>query len=263
MYNNSRAFRNRMKVTENDDKEKHYHYKSKQIKRKLKKAKAEKKRKYTGRILSLLMAGIVLIGGYNIYKANEPKPETTMTLKQALKSGKNLEDLGIDESIIRRINEIQDKLDNKKLSNSELIALSTKIYLLQYDVLTTKLSNVLNLDENKIKIDIKEVEPCEKVQLIRAGDETYTNAKFFKSGNTISKGVEEYIYDILETKDFMVNIQQENLNREDIYSYCQSSIECIDKFAATKMYVDNEGNILMENEIKKDSNSKEYYNEER
>ena len=78
--------------------------------------------------------------------------KNTITLEQALDNGKTLDDLGIDEDIQYRIENIEEKLADENLKNEEIIELSSKIESLQMDVIKSKLSEVLNVSPSDIKL---------------------------------------------------------------------------------------------------------------
>ncbi len=98
-----------------------------------------------------ILSGAIVFGGVKTLKEhNDGKP---ITLEQALDiGGKTLDELGIDEDIKNRIESIEEELTNGNLKNKEIIELSSRIRLLQMDVIKSKLSALLNVSPNDIKL---------------------------------------------------------------------------------------------------------------
>ena len=198
---------------------------------------------------------------YDIYSTNQ-KENTPITLTQALENGDSLKDLKIDSSIKNELEEIKADLANKDISNSDLMALSTKINELQFDTIKTKLSKTLGAEESDITLSTgvesaSEGTTRETVEV--EGGKTYTNKELFKNENTIPSEISDYIKEIGDMQTLMGKLQEGDFNRNDILKEYKEAVKSIDQMAATKMTVDKKGNISVEQTKQKDlkENNKE------
>ena len=212
----------------------------------------------------IALVGLIAIGGYkayDIYSTNQ-KENTPITLTQALENGDSLKDLKIDNSIKNELEEIKADLANKDISNSDLMALSTKINELQFDTIKTKLSKTLGAEESDITLSTgvesaSEGTTRETVEV--EGGKTYTNKELFKNENTIPSEISDYIKEIGDMQTLMGKLQEGDFNRNDILKEYKEAVKSIDQMAATKMTVDKKGNIYVEQTKQKDlkENNKE------
>lgn len=212
----------------------------------------------------IALVGLIAFGGYkayDIYSTNQ-KENTPITLTQALENGESLKDLKIDSSIKNELEEIKADLANKDISNSDLMALSTKINELQFDTIKTKLSKTLGAEESDITLSTgvesaSEGTTRETVEV--EGGKTYTNKELFKNENTIPSEISDYIKEIGDMQTLMGKLQEGDFNRNDILKEYKEAVKSIDQMAATKMTVDKKGNIYVEQIKQKDlkENNKE------
>ena len=212
----------------------------------------------------IALVGLIAFGGYkayDIYSTNQ-KENTPITLTQALENGDSLKDLKIDSSIKNELEEIKADLANKDISNSDLMALSTKINELQFDTIKTKLSKTLGAEESDITLSTgvesaSEGTTRETVEV--EGGKTYTNKELFKNENTIPSEISDYIKEIGDMQTLMGKLQEGDFNRNDILKEYKEAVKSIDQMAATKMTVDKKGNISVEQTKQKDlkENNKE------
>ena len=212
----------------------------------------------------IALVGLIAFGGYkayDIYSTNQ-KENTPITLTQALENGDSLKDLKIDSSIKNELEEIKADLANKDISNSDLMALSTKINELQFDTIKTKLSKTLGAEESDITLSTgvesaSEGTTRETVEV--EGGKTYTNKELFKNENTIPSEISDYIKEIGDMQTLMGKLQEGDFNRNDILKEYKEAVKSIDQMAATKMTVDKKGNIYVEQIKQKDlkENNKE------
>ena len=113
--------------------------------------KIERQKQIRKRLGIAALAGLLAFGSLRAYMDYRDS-KNTITLEQALDNGKTLDDLGIDEDIQYRIENIEEKLADENLKNEEIIELSSKIESLQMDVIKSKLSEVLNVSPSDIKL---------------------------------------------------------------------------------------------------------------
>ena len=233
---------------------------------KLKKVRKTKKRLKPAvkKVGAIGLVGLIAFGGYkayDIYSTNQ-KENTPITLTQALENGESLKDLKIDNSIKNELEEIKADLANEDISNSDLMALSTKINELQFDTIKTKLSKTLGAEESDITLSTgvesaSEGTTRETVEV--EGGKTYTNKELFKNENTIPSEISDYIKEIGDMQTLMGKLQEGDFNRNDILKEYKEAVKSIDQMAATKMTVDKKGNISVEQTKQKDlkENNKE------
>lgn len=113
--------------------------------------KIERQKQIRRRLGIAALSGLLAFGGLQKYMDYRDS-KNTITIEQALENGKTLDELGIDEDIKSRIENIEEKLADENLKNEEIIELSSKIESLQMDVIKSKLSKVLNVLPSDIKL---------------------------------------------------------------------------------------------------------------
>lgn len=224
--------------------------KKEKSKRKLKRSKQQKKAIFTGklkrRIMALGLSAVALLGGYGLYSQYQQQNEP-ITLEQALENGENLDSLGIDNNILLEMQDIEKMLEKGNLTNEEIISLAPRISGLQFDMVKTKLSNILGVPENEIKLYTRPIEEGKTRETIKTSNGMYTNKDIFTYKNTIPSELSNYIKeDIGEMQDVMKKIQDGNINREEILEQYGEMIKNTSQLAASQMNVDEKGNITVE-----------------
>lgn len=213
------------------------------------KAKNRRKLNWKGKLAIAAAVGTITVGA--IYTTNDIKESQNppITVEQALKSGKSLNDLGINESIKNKINEIQKKVQNKEITNSELIELAPQIEALQFEVIKGKLSDKLKVEYNNIKLKINE-DPKNgisgvtiKTKSNAIDEKIYRNKEFLSNGLTMSDDIVDFIYDIGDIQKLEKKIESKDIDRNKIINTYKDKIKNINEFATGEMSVDKEGNI--------------------
>lgn len=208
------------------------------------------------RIAVLVLAGIAIVGGVGVKNAYDQyqRQNAPATVEQVLAYGEGLKELGIDNNILSELEKVQMSLQlSENLTNQEIRELAPKISNLQFDVIKTKLSKVLGVPEGDIKVytnSTKDGRTEEKVKVINGN--TYRNKDIFTYENTISSEVSEYIKEVAEMQDIIGDLQYGNFNREDILKVYKEMVDNTNNFAASRIKIDEKGNISVEQTKVKD-----------
>lgn len=224
-------------------------------KTKIKRAK-NKRRKLIGRITAIGLAGIALVSGgmliQNQHEKNKEENQPAMLDELLENEVSSLEELGIDEDMASRLEELDTILTEGNLTNTELIKLSKKISDLQFDITKSKLAGVLGVSQDDIKLYTygadKDGKNHEKVEVYNKGilDKTYTNKDFLENSDTISPEISDMIRDIGSMQDVMQQLQEGDFKREGIINKYKDFLENTSQFAGMKLQIDEKGNITAE-----------------
>lgn len=201
-------------------------------------------RKIRNRIIALGVVGLVAFGGYNSYREYKDS-KNTLTLSQALDNGETLESLGIDQEIAEKL-EMLEKEVNGYLTNSELIDLAPKILNLQFDTAKSKLANAINVEESDITLRVEENGMSTSVGV--NNEKTYEEENFINKmfGNTISSDISNYIHGIARMQGIRDTLVNGDINRDEVIECYKNALEETSKFAAGKVNIDSNGNIIFE-----------------
>lgn len=221
-------------------------------KRQIKIAKQTRNKRYCGKlkkiITVLVLTGIAIGGGYlakNTYDTHQQQ-NAPITLEQALENGESLDSLGIDNNILLEIQDIEEILEKGNLTNEEIINLAPRINELQFDTAKTKLANTLGVPEDKIRLYTVPVGEGQTRETIKTSNGTYVNKDILKYENTIPSELSNHIKEIGKMQGVMKEIQGGNINREEILEKYGEMIKNTSQLAASKMNVDEKGNITVE-----------------
>lgn len=221
-------------------------------KRRMRKTKEAKRSKFTGNIkktvTALFFTGILLAGGYTVKNAYDwsQQQNAPITLKQALENGEDLNSLGIDSNILLEMQDIEEMLEKGNLTNEEIIKLAPRISALQFDTAKAKLANTLGVSEDEIRLYTRPVEEGQTRETVKTSNGIYINKDIFTYENTIPPEVSDYIKEIGKMQDVMQKLQEGNINREEILAKYGEMLEKTSQIAASKMKVDEKGNISVE-----------------
>lgn len=218
-----------------------------QNKRRIKKQKSKKKFKGK-RVVALLCGVVAFIGGHAIMNqyTQYQQQNAPITLEQALENGESLDSLGIDSNILLEMQAIQKMLERDDLTNQEIIALAPRISGLQFDTAKTKLSNTLGVSEDEIRLYTKPIEEGQTRETVKTSNGIYTNKDIFTYENTIPSELSNYIKEIGKMQNVMKEIQRGDINRQEILEQYGKMIENTSQLAASKMNVDEKGNITVD-----------------
>lgn len=201
------------------------------------------------RIAVILFAGGVAFGsiaGYNAYKEAKDKNIT--------QEEETIESLGLNQELMDRMEDINERLNNDNISDTELMKLAEEVNNLQFDVTKAKLAHTLNVQADDIKLYSIPVENgvVERVQV--TGKEMYSKATTNQISygtpkaphNTISHDIANQIHDIAEMKRTVGDLKWGKWDRKELIERCQTSMNETEKFALIQMKVDKDNNISMD-----------------
>lgn len=205
--------------------------------------------KIAGRLLVAGLVGVAVFGGVKKYQEYKEYQNNRLALEDILDDNITLEKLGLDDSIENKIEELKQR-DIESLSNSELINLPEEINDVQFDIIKSKLSNVLGTYEGNIevkqsvpnRVEIYKDEELDKVFTEADKIDEIINKIGIKNGNLISPEIGKFISDIANMQTISEDITRGDINRDSIIKECKKSIENADKFAAEGMIKD--GNLI-------------------
>ena len=205
--------------------------------------------KIAGRLLVAGLVGVAVFGGVKKYQEYKEYQNNRLALEDILDDNITLEKLGLDDSIENKIEELKQR-DIESLSNSELINLPEEINDVQFDIIKSKLSNVLGTYEGNIevkqsipnRVEIYKDEELDKVFTEADKIDEIINKIGIKNGNLISPEIGNFISDIANMQTISEDITRGDINRDSIIKECKKSIENADKFAAEGMIKD--GNLI-------------------
>ena len=201
--------------------------------------------KIAGRLLVAGLVGVAVFGGVKKYQEYKEYQNNRPALEDVLDDNITLEKLGLDDSIENKIEELKQR-DIESLSNSELINLPEEINDVQFNIIKSKLSNVLGTYEGNIevkqsvpnRVEIYKDEELDKVFTEADKIDEIINKIGIKNGNLISPEIGKFISDIANMQTISEDITKGNINRDSIIKECKKSIENADKFAAEGMIKD-------------------------
>ena len=205
-------------------------------------------------------AGLMLFGSVAKY-IDYKDSKNTITLEQALDSGKTLNSLGLDEELRARLQKLENNA-NEKLTNTDMIEMASSIVRVQQDVVKSKLADVLNVEEATIQL----MPPIdgESAYILVDGQGMYERASLFSGimgEKTISGDISEFIETIVDMQGLEDEVQTQDLDREKIIKEYQKNIKETSKFAAGEMSLTKNGSVKMDktrvSELKKIQEDKE------
>ena len=212
-------------------------------KRKLRKPNPRAIRGIFKRLAPVAMAVIAATyGGYKIMEnINEQKPD--ITLADSLENGKTLKDLGIDYKQKEELEKIKKTLPELKgMNNSELKTLANELYDLQNSILRTKLYNALGEDA---EVDTYYSDEHGWESIISTDDETYRSPDFIDLDNSpnVGQGILDFQELKWHTKEVVDSLTDGDVKRNDIIKYLESAVEGTDKFAASELVKNENGDL--------------------
>lgn len=228
----------------NDNRNKSRNNKNKKIIR----PKQKRKRNYKGKIalIGTLAAAIAGVAGYAIGTSNQTPTITSTTAVYTM--GESPEELGINDEMFNKIQNIKSQLQNGDISNSDLISIAPDLYNLSLDVTQNKISKLFGVDPDDIKLNIQGGETGNKSQTLNVYDkgkkQTYYNKELGRTRSSMPKEISDLIIRINDMKNVMLDIQNSNLDRTKILSIYKDTIDKIDKFVPMELSFDEDSNII-------------------
>lgn len=208
-------------------------------KRRIKKAKAAR-RKFVGRIAAGILSGVALVSGINMAQTyienNQPAK-----IDQVLENGASLEDLGIDEEIVSRIDNLESILEREDLTDQEVKELAIKINELQFDVTEGKLAKVTG--EDNISLGSQYLGNSKTRNTVETTNNTYVDKDIITNVNTISPEISNQITNTKNIQNLMIDIQNGKFTREEVLNKYRRALKHTSQFAGMKLQMDGKGNI--------------------
>lgn len=225
-------------------------YKEKTKKIAVQKKKAKQRRK---RISLILAAGALAFGSYGAKKYYDYNLKP-VTIEEALKGGKTLEELGLEQDNIDELNNIKlQLLGQEDLAREDIQKLGQRIEDFELEIIKDKLKNSLNISEEL------RVEP--------RTENTAATIYRVNNGGEIIEGLIEYedydreIGDFIET---IANLQTANNgydnkinDRDEILQKFEKSLNLTERFASSEIKKDEKGKIKLNKTTKSDLEKEE------
>ena len=132
-------------------------------------------------------------------------------------------------------------IDDKNISNSDILLSAKEINDLRFDVERSKIGNALGIDGNQITIATERY--IGAGETMRVGDKVYTTQG---KDSTISGDIAKYIKETGDLQTYCMNIQNSSFNREDAIKHLKKDLQKVNKFAASEIKVDDRENISVD-----------------
>lgn len=215
--------------------------KIKNIAKQHKKTNAMKKR-----IGLLVAAGLVAFGSYGAkqYYDQNMKP---VTLEEALKSGKTLEELGLNEATVEKLSEVEESLKNvENLSKDEILHVGEEIEDIKFSVIQSKLGNEIG-DYESIVVKPRDNNAISRI-IVTSDDEE----KIFIEGDHYGKDIGDHIENIRTIQVANTEFENDKIDREETVKTYENALEQTERFASSEITVNENGKIKCERTTKAD-----------
>ena len=232
------------------------------------------------RVVAATSAGAIVLGGIALTNSTVKASDINHTnIEYRLQQGEDIGKLGINEDLVNRLQDLQKTASREDLTKEEGIKLIYDTYTFNNDLTDIKMANLLGVDPKSVVFSV-ENNRGEKIttasviknwEVIHYSNENIVD-NTFGYGNKrfpLPESAKEIIDSIDDITKVMGRIQEGKYNTSMIND-CKKYLEIADKFAATKMIVDENGKITEEkeqNEIEKpkveNHNNQSTYDEER
>lgn len=215
--------------------------KIKNIAKQHKKTNAMKKR-----IGLLVAAGLVAFGSYGAkqYYDQNMKP---VTLEEALKSGKTLEELGLNEATVEKLSEVEESLKNvENLSKDEILHVGEEIEDIKFSVIQSKLGNEIG-DYESIVVKPRDNNAISRI-IVTSDDEE----KIFIEGDHYGKDIGDHIENIRTIQVANTEFENDKIDREETVKTYENALEQTERFASSEIRVNESGKIKCERTTKAD-----------
>lgn len=189
--------------------------------------------------LGLAAALMVGIGGYTAYSMDSNSQQ--VTLEEAIKSGKSVEDLGIDADTLTRIQNLETRLNATDIDAEELLSIGKELEDLQFDVVKSKIATEADVSEKDIKIGHNEEKAEDSKQTIRIGEDILMDSTALFQ-REFSTEIEEYIKTIVNTQENNYYMEQGEFDKDAVINRFQNTLEKTSQFAAGDIDVEKDEN---------------------
>ena len=220
-------------------------YKARAKKIAAKRRKAKQRRK---RISAIVAAGLVAFGSYGAKKAYDYNIKP-VTLEEALEGGKTLEELGLSQSNLNKLEEIKlQLLDKEDLSREEIQDLGEKIENFELSIVKDKIKNTLNISNN---IQLKPRKEASDSSIVIFTEEGEKNKCLIEDKN-YDREIGNFIETIANLQIAKDAYRNGINNRAEILEKYDKSLNEAERFASSEITVTEKGKINMYRTTKAD-----------
>lgn len=226
----------------------------------IKRPHTKKKKSFKGKIVSLLLSGAIAVGGFaigtSIYNGIKNQNQRISTVQAINLLGETPQSLGIKNETYNEIQNIKNLLENGKLSDDKIIQMAPRICSLCIDSTTSKIANALGESEESISFEHEYVGEGTTVQTVTVNSnhqrKSYRSKDFLTFNNSISNEIATSIKNIDRMHKIMGKIQSGDYKTESLLKEYKDIVNSIDEFAASKVKIDDNGNIYVDSIRNKD-----------
>lgn len=220
-----------------------YKVKAKRIAAQKRKAKQRRKR-----ISAIVAAGLVAFGSYGAKKAYDYNIKP-VTLEEALEGGKTLEELGLSQSNLNKLEEIKlQLLDKEDLSREEIQDLGKEIEDFELSIVKDKIKNTLNISNN---IQLKPRKEASDSSIVIFSEEGEKNKCLIEDKN-YDREIGNFIETIANLQIAKDAYRNGINNREEILEKYDKSLNEAERFASSEIKVTEKGKMNMYRTTKSD-----------
>lgn len=220
-------------------------YKARAKKIAAKRRKAKQRRK---RISAIVAAGLVAFGSYGAKKAYDYNIKP-VTLEEALEGGKTLEELGLSQSNLNKLEEIKlQLLDKEDLSREEIQDLGKEIEDFELSIVKDKIKNTLNISNN---IQLKPRKEASDSSIVIFSEEGEKNKCLIEDKN-YDREIGNFIETIANLQIAKDAYRNGINNRAEILEKYDKSLNEAERFASSEITVTEKGKINMYRTTKAD-----------
>lgn len=220
-------------------------YKARAKKIAAKRRKAKQRRK---RISAIVAAGLVAFGSYGAKKAYDYNIKP-VTLEEALEGGKTLEELGLSQSNLNKLEEIKlQLLDKEDLSREEIQDLGKEIEDFELSIVKDKIKNTLNISNN---IQLKPRKEASDSSIVIFTEEGEKNKCLIEDKN-YDREIGNFIETIANLQIAKDAYRNGINNRAEILEKYDKSLNEAERFASSEITVTEKGKINMYRTTKAD-----------
>lgn len=216
----------------------------------LQKRKAKQRRK---RISLILTAGALAFGSYGAKKYYDYNLKP-VTIEEALKGGKTLEELGLEQDNIDELNNIKlQLLGQEDLAREDIQKLGQRIEDFELEIIKDKIKNSLNISE-ELRVEPRTENTAATIYIVNSDGE-------IKEGLIEGEDYDRKIGDFIET---IANLQTANNgydnkinDRDEILQKFEKSLNLTERFASSEIKKDEKGKIKLNKTTKSDLEKEE------
>lgn len=219
----------------NVNKQERYTCKSRKLSKRQKQAKKMKKK-----ISAFLTIGLLAFGSYGAKQYYDDNFKS-VHLDEALKSGETLEELGLTEEILENLDEIKQTLKIKEdLSKDQILKLGEDIENCELSIIHEKVNNAVN-KKGKVSVMPRDRNGNSSITVERKEDKDVYYERNIFNGYGVEIG--NYIEGIASIQNTTEKYKSDHIDRDEILEIYEGSLEKAERFASSKITVNEKGKI--------------------